>query len=215
MGANGNMRKLIQKYRVELNNTLTSGITKVDPSKPISQVLSFVVSDDGLCKLYLRVNNLKKNIAADAALAFGEKIFSYPAGLGIVMPVYTTVSLTGSCPTGLSATAGEVGLGSVIGSGANATLGAVGATAEGIMEGTTIANHVAATPLTIEVGNYPLTYGDHGATAAAVVKDCSASAVDVHLNVASTWNQTAAEDYTFGGTLVHHFRVLSSDFGVE
>lgn len=214
MGAVGNMNKLTRGYSVELNNTLTSGITKADPSKPISQILSFTVSDDGLCKLYLRVNNLKKNISADAAEGFGEHVFSYPSGLGIVMPLYTTVRLTGSAPTGLSATAGEVGLGTTIASGAVATLGGTAAF-ENVMEGTTIANHVAATPLTIEEGNAPLAFGDHGAGGVFGIQDASSADVKVHLNVASTWNQTSAEDYTFGGTLVHHFRVLGSDFGVE
>lgn len=213
MGASQSTAKTDSGIYVALNDTLTSGITKSDYSKSISEILSFTV-ENGIAKLYLRVNNLLKNIPGDAALAFGEKIFSYPSGLGLVQPLYTSVKITGSCPTGLSATAGEVGLGSTIGSGANATLGAVAAGAENVMEGTTIANHVAATPLTIEVGNAAVAFGDHGAAGSFGVLDASASAVAVHLNVASTWNQTAAENYTFGGTLVHHFRVLSSDYGV-
>jgi hypothetical protein len=46
------------------------------------------------------------------------------------------------------------------------------------------------------------------------VLDASSSAVHVHLNIASTWDQTNAESYTFGGTIVHKFEVLSSDYGV-
>jgi len=213
MGAPSNMEKLDQGYYVTLNDTLTSGITKTDPSKAISEILSFHV-EFGLCKLYLRVNELNVNIPSDAALAFGEHVFSYPSGLGIVMPLYTTVLATGSAPTGLSATAGEIGLGTTIASGAVATLGGTAAF-ENVMEGTTIANHVAATPLTIEEGNSPVAYGDHGAAGVFGIQDSSAADVDVHLNIASTWNQTAAENYSFTADIVHWFRVLGSNFGVE
>lgn len=198
---------------VILNDTLTSGVTKADYSKRISEILDYEVHGRRHV-LYLRVNNLLVNIPGDAALAFGEHVFSYPSGMGIVRPVYTTVLLTGSCPTGLSATAGEVGLGTTIASGANATLGAGAAAMEDVMEGTTIANHVAATPLTIEEGNGPLAFGDHGAAGVYAIQDASAADVKVHLNIASTWNQTAAENYTFGGTIVHIFDILASDFGV-
>lgn len=213
MGAPIDMSKLDRNVYVSLNDTLTSGITKSDASKPISELLGFYVRDRE-ATVYLRVNNLLVNIPGDAALGFGEHVFSYPSGLGLVRPLFTSVALTGSCPTGLSATAGEVGMGTVVASGANATLGAVGATSENIMEGTTIANHVAATPLTIEEANTSVAYGDHGAAGVFGVLDASASAVKAYLNIASTWNQTAAENYTFGGTIVHKFEVLSSDYGV-
>lgn len=199
---------------ISLNDTLTSGITKSDPSLKICDLLA-AYTDGFTHKVYLRVNTLVKNIPADAALAFGEKIFSYPAGTGLIQPLETHVKLTSLCPTGLSATAGEVGLGSVIGSGANATLGAVGATAEDIMEGTTLSNHVAATTLTSKKANRPVTFGDHGATTTVGLLDATSSAVSAHLNIASTWNQTAAENVTFSATIVHWFRVLGTDFGVE
>lgn len=213
MGASGNFAKLDQDVYVTLNDTLTSGITKQDPSKRISEQLDFFV-EGREATLYLRVNTLLKTIGSDAALAFGEHVFSYPAGLGLVQPLYTTVKLTSLCPSGLSATAGEVGLGSLIASGANATLGAVGATAENIMEGTTLANHVATTTLVSEVGNSQVAFGDHGAAGSFGILDASSAEVKAHLNLASTWNQTATEAVAFGATIVHRFRVLSSDFGV-
>ncbi len=214
MGAPGHMTKLTRGYRVTLNDTLTSGITKSDPSKRISEILSFVAFDDGLCKLYLRVNNLKKNIASDADLGFGEKIFSYPSGLGLVLPMFTHLNITGSAPTGLSATAGEIGLGTTIASGAVAVLtGTAGF--HSVMEAQTIANHVAATPLAIKEAAFQDAPFAGGQTAPVDVQNAVSSAVDVHLNVASAWNQTAAEDYTFGGTIVHWFRVAGSDYGVE
>ena len=213
MGAPVDMVKLDRLAYVKLNDTLTSGITKADYSKPISELLGLYVKDREVT-VYLRVNNLLVNIPSDAALGFGEHVFSYPSGIGLVRSLFTSVRITGSAPTGLSATAGEVGMGSVVASGANATLGAVGATSEDIMEGTTLANHVAATPLTIEEANTSVAYGDHGAAGMFGVLDASASDVKAYLNIASTWNQTSAENYTFGGTLVHKFEVLCSDFGV-
>ncbi len=197
---------------ISLNDTLTSGITKSDSTKKISELLDFYSNGD-MCRAYIRVNTLKKTIPSDAALAFGEHIASFPAGTGIVVPVFAHVKLTSLCPTGLSATAGEVGLGSLIGSGANADLGSVGETAENIMGGTTLSNHVAATTLISEKANVP---GDitYSATQPASILDASSSAVKIHLNLASTWNQTATEVFTFGADIVLDFRVVGSDFGV-
>jgi hypothetical protein len=213
MGANQTTDKADAAIRVEVNNTLTSGITKADYSRPISEILSFSV-ENGEAVLYLRVNTLSKATASDAALGFGEKVFSYPSGLGLVQPLYTSVKLTSLCPTGLSATAGEVGLGTAVATGAIATLGAGSATMENIMEGTTLSNHVAATTLVSEKANLPVAFGDHGAAGAFGLLDASSSAVAAYLNIASTFNQTAAESITFSATIVHRFRVLSSDFGV-
>jgi hypothetical protein len=83
------------------------------------------------------------------------------------------------------------------------------------MEGTTLANHVAATTLVSKKGNFPILYGDHGATAAATVFDASSSAVKIHLNLASTWNQSSSEDVSFSARIVLFYRVLGSNFGVE
>lgn len=212
MGAVGNSRKLDRLARVTLNNTLTSGITKADASKPISEILDFIVQDREVM-LYLRVNTLRKAIAGDAALAFGEKVFSYPSGLGVIQPLYTTVRVSSLTPTGLSATAGEVGLGTTIASGAVATLGGTPAF-ENVMEGTTIGNHVAGTTLTSKLGNCAVAFGDHGAAGNFGVVDATAAEAGVHLNIASTWDQTAAESVAFSATIVHRFRILSSDFGV-
>lgn len=213
MGASQLTDKLDGQVYVKLNNTLTSGITKSDYSRPIAEQTFFNV-DGREVVVAITVNSLIKNIASDAALAFGEHIFTYPSGIGIIQPLYTSVKLLSTCPTGLSATAGEVGMGSVVASGANATLGAVGATCENIMEGTTLSNHVAATPLTSKKGNFAVAFGDHGATSGTGVLDASAADVKAFLNLASTWNQTAAENVTFSATIVHRFRVLGTDFGV-
>jgi hypothetical protein len=183
---------------LEANGTLTSGITKVDGTLPIARVEAQWSADGIRYRTQIRVNRLRKAIASDAALGFGEHIATFPKGL--IRPVGGLVVLNSLCPTGLSATAGEVGLGSTVASGAVATLGGtVGF--ENLMEGTTLANHVAATPLVSRKANDSVVRGTQGALGPAVL-DGSANAVKVHLNVASTWDQTAGESVTFGGVVI-------------
>lgn len=175
------------------NDTLTSGITKVNPALPIAEVLEQVSADGIRYRTKIRVNGLSKAISADAALGFGEHIASFP--LGRIQPVGGYVSMVSTTATGLSATAGEVGLGTVIASGAVATLGGT-ATFENIMEGTTLSNHVAATALTSRKANRAPVAGT-AATDGVLVLDGSGTAAKIHLNLASTWDQTAAEAVTF------------------
>ena len=213
MGASQSMEKLDSSVYVALNDTLTSGVTKVDPSQPISEILFFNV-ENREATLYLQVNGLSVASASSAAKGWGEHVFSYPAGLGLIQPLYSSVKITSTTNAAQTATAGEVGLGSLISSGTNATVGAVGATAENIMEGTTIANHVAATALTIEEANGPLAFGDHGAVGIYGVLDATSAAVKCHLNFATTYGQASTAATVFSGTIVHRFRVLSSGYGV-
>jgi len=183
---------------LEANDTLTSGISKVDPSLPIAKIEEQWSVDGIRYRTRIRVNSLRKAIASDAALGFGEWVASFPKG--VIRPVGALVVLNSLCPEGLSATAGEVGLGTTIASGAVATLGGTVAF-ENLMEGTTISNHVAATPLTSRKQNDSVVRGTQGATAPALV-DGSSSAAKIHLNLASTWNQTAAESVSFGGIIL-------------
>lgn len=183
---------------LEANDTLTSGISKADPSLPIAEIEEQWSVDGIRYRTQIRVNNLKKAIASDAALAFGEHIATFPKG--IIRPVGGLVVLTSTTATGLSATAGEVGLGTTIASGAVAVLGGTAAF-ENLMEGTTISNHVAATSLVSRKQNDSVVRGTQGATAPALI-DGSATAAKIHLNLASTWDQTAAESVTFGGIVL-------------
>lgn len=188
-----------------MNNTLTSGITKSDTTLPIARLVDHFTADGVNFRTIVRVNNLLKAIEADAAEGFGEHIFTFPAGL--ISPQGALVRLVSTCATGLSATAGEVGLGSVIATGAIATLGAGAATMEDLMEGTTLSNHVAATALTSFKANKPELSGTE-ATHGVRVLDGSATPIKCHLNLASTWNQTAAESVTFGGMVCVDYAIL-------
>lgn len=212
MGANRDFNALKHDPQVSLNDTLTAGITKSDASKPISEISEFN-TDGSVCKLVVKVNELSVASASSAALAWGEHIFSFPAGIGLVEPLVAHVKMLSTTDAAQAATAGEIGLGSVIATGANATLGAVGATSEDIMEGTTIANHVADTELTTEEMNRPVAFGDHGAAGMFGLFDCSASAVDVHLNLATTYDNASTAATVFSAEVVLWYRVLGENFG--
>lgn len=202
--------QLRQKYPYEQvltpNDTLTSGVTKSNATLPIvSSVIEYGAPGISYHETVIQTNSLVVNIPADAALGLGEHIATFPKGL--IQPLGAYVKMTSLCPTGLSATAGEVGLGTTIASGAIATLGAGSAAMENIMEGTTISNHVAATTLTSKKFNAPVAAFDHGATQASIL-DGSSTAVKLHLNLASTWNQTSAENVTFSALIRVHWIYL-------
>jgi hypothetical protein len=118
-------------------------------------------------------------VADNAALADGYLLYTFPAGPIVVSAAYMTMAVTLAEDT--TATA-EVGLGTTIGSGANATLGAVGAAAENIItaqvaadcNGTATVKTIADQVLVIEAA------GDH----------------TVYFNVADTWADTAGSDLT-------------------
>lgn len=177
---------------------LDTGIVKSDPSRPIIQKIE-EFRQGAWARTIVTMNAWSYACTSDAAEAFGQHIYTFPEGF--IVPIRGFLKVTSTTPTGLSATAGEFGLGTLVGSGANATVGAVGATAEDIMEGTTISNHVAGTALTSNKTNTPLKFGDHGATTAVDVLDGSGTAKKVYFNVASTWNQTAAESITFNSVV--------------
>ena len=132
-----------------------------------------------------------------AAKSVGQLVYTFPAGRIIVFGAMISTTLTTGAAT--SSTAGEIGLGSVIGSGANATLGAVGATSEDIMEGTTIANCVASTANAITKGNHSIVGADHGATAVWPLNGTSTN-VPVYFNLATTFAGTAG--CTVSGTTI-------------
>jgi len=137
-------------------------------------------------------------VADDAALADGYLIYTLPAGAVIVNSAYMSMAVTAAEDT--TATA-DVGLGTTIGSGANATLNLVAAgAAENILTGQTAADcngtatvktaiPTAAVPLVIEAA------GDH----------------TVYFNVADTWANTAGADLTadIAGTVVLNWQFMA------
>lgn len=193
-------------------STLTSGITI--PSGPQDVLTKFKVqSGDNIhYRVIFETSTFAKDIPSDAALGFGVKLFTLPAAL--VLPLETQYVLTSLAPTGLSATAGEAGLGTTVASGAVAVLSGTAAF-ENISEGRTLANHVATTTLVTEVVTVPPLLYVQSATVNPGVIDASAGTTDVFFNLASTWNQTSAEDLAFQVSGVFNYKVLGSDFGAE
>lgn len=173
----------------------TSGNTMVTASDFASDITNYSV--DGInFKSVITVNQFTTNISADAALAFGQKIGVFPQGFIKIKDVLLDANL--STPTGLSSTAGEIGLGTVVGSGAVAVLSGT-ATFEDILTGQTMGNLVAGTP------------NDETASVDTdSILDGSSTAKSVFLNVASTWNQTAAEDVTIDATATIFWTFLGS-----
>jgi len=133
-------------------------------------------------------------VADNAALADGYLLYTLPAGACVINSAYMTMAVTLAEDT--TATA-DVGLGTTVGSGANATLNAVGAAAENILTGQTSADcngtatvkTVADQVLVIESG------GDH----------------TVYFNVADTWADTAGVDLTgdIAGTVVLNWSFMA------
>jgi hypothetical protein len=121
--------------------------------------------------------------AAGAALAAGALVYTFPAVPCLVRGVYVSGTLTAATETGTP----EVGVGTLVGSGANATLGAVGATAENIIEGT--ASEAFAS------GGTAFTRSSLVAKLPLIV---AASSV-LHVNYAQTYTET--EDVTVAGTI--------------
>ena len=129
-----------------------------------------------LTNLSIAVDTVIGVVADTAALASGLLIYTFPAGQVIVKRVYGDIGLDVD-ETNYDEDTPEVGLGTVIGSGANATLGAVGATSEDIW-----GPHVVAGCDT------NATAGDAGQFI-TVPNLIIAGAGDhtVHLNIADTW----------------------------
>jgi len=92
-----------------------------------------LVSESGVGKLHVTELTFTKTTSiAGAALADGARCYTFPAKKVAILALQVDATLTAPTDT----TAPEIGAGTLIGSGANATLGAVGATAEDLIEGT-------------------------------------------------------------------------------
>ena len=162
----------------------SSGITWAAPDNGNIKVVEY--AEGFLHKTVITVPSFSF-ATTNAAKAIGQKIYTFPAGW--IIPVAASIEMVSTTGGTTAATAGEIGLGTVIGSGANATMGAVGATSENIMEGTTISNHVAATALSSNKANSGVAAFDHGA-AVAWPLDGTSTNIPVHLNIASTFSST-------------------------
>jgi len=127
---------------------------------------------------------------AAANLAFGKKVFEFPAGVQVIKATYMSVALTGTAT--IIGDTPEIGLGSVLGAGAQATIGAAGATMEDYWEGGASSAISGATPL---VGTKVATAG----ALTGIALNAVGSVKDLFLNVADGW--AGAGDVTATGTI--------------
>ena len=124
-------------------------------------------------------------IGDTAALSMGALIYTLPAGDVAIEAAAISVGLTLTTGTPTTDTP-EVGLGTVIGSGANATLGAVGTTAEDIMEGVVMADIAGTAKANMDQRPMDMLAG---------------AAHTVHLNFADTWADVDNTAATAAGTV--------------
>lgn len=134
-------------------------------------------------------------IADNAALSDGYLLYTLPAGAIVVNSAYMTMGITAASTEAQSDTP-EVGLGTLIGSGVNATLGDVGANAENIL-GPATADDCNGTAELLTQGKF--------------VAIEAADAHTVYFNVADTWADDTGGDLTadIAGTVVLNWSFLA------
>lgn len=132
--------------------------------------------------------------------AHGALIYTFPAGTHLHSVSHFNVGLTLG---GVTTDTPDVGLGSLIGSGANATLNAVGATAEDYITGQTWG--VALDGTATEVGPLGATAGIHTGISLNAVGDTKA----VNFNAADGWNAGVTGNLTADGVVVLHWTKIS------
>lgn len=132
-------------------------------------------------------------IGDNVSLAIGELIYTFPAGSLTIISSYMSVGITlnGGTPT---TDTPDVGLGTVIGSGAVALLSGT-ATFEDIITGQTAAD-VAGTATVIETEP----------TAAAPFQIATGDAHTLHFNYADAWADVTAAAASISGTVVIHWK---------
>lgn len=142
----------------------------------------------------------------NANLAIGAKFYTWPTGLNILVE---WAALSGGITAAISATADtpEVGIGTVIASGANATL--TTATWENLIDGGASGSGVDAAAVAPDVAG-TVFHKKSLSTVTPIIKATGGAARDLFLNVADGWaNVDAAGAVTFTGKIILKWTVLS------
>jgi len=166
--------------------TANTGVTAVERGDAVKHqtVLSFT--------------DLAVGSAVGAAnLAFGKLLYTLPAGAQVISTVYMDVALTGTAT--IAGDTPDVGIGSVIGSGAVAVLGGT-ATFEDYITGQTSGAISGSNSVTVM----------SAATAGALTGislNAAASSKAIHLNVADGW--AGAGDVTATGTVIINWEFIA------
>jgi len=148
----------------------------------------------------LTLSSVAITIGDTAALSMGALIYTFPAGIIHIQAADCSVGLTLTTGTPTTDTP-EIGLGTTIGSGANATLGAVAATAENIA-GPSAMDDIAGTAEAFD-----------SVTAAGTKSNtlviAAAAAHTVYLNFADTWANVDDTAATASGTVYLTWTLLA------
>lgn len=178
-----NKKSYVDKKPGQPLATADTGITWTSINRP-----SAVEYKDGsLHRTVITVPSFTFTTTA-AAKAVGQRIYQFPEGW--ILPVAARLKLittTGGTTTG---TAGEVGLGTTVATGAVAVLSGT-ADFENILTGQTLSNHVAQTALTTHVAA-----AAGGTSGTMNVLDGTSTPASVFLNVASTYSGTGGVTVT-------------------
>jgi len=147
--------------------------------------------------VYLTLNNFVVGAlaGASAALAMGNIVYTLPVGAQFTTVAYKNISLTAAG----TAVAVDLGIGSLIGSGAQSVLSGVGATAEDYLTG------VATT--TSSSGGTAV--AQMVAVSAAIATNVAASVKDIFLNGAGTWNSNNTGNLTATGNISFKYSLMS------
>jgi hypothetical protein len=142
----------------------------------------------------------------NAALAIGAKFYTWPTGVNILVE---STTISGGITAAISVTTDtpEVGIGTVIASGANATL--TTGTWENLVDGGASGSSVDAAAVAPDVAG-TVFHKKNLTTVQPIIKATGGAARDLFLNAAVTWSDvTAAGAVTFTGTITIKWRVLS------
>lgn len=147
--------------------------------------------------VYLTLNNFVVGAlaSASAALAMGNIIYTLPAGAQFTTVAYKSISLT--CPG--TAVAVDLGIGSLIGSGAQSVLSGVGATAEDYLTG--VATTTSSSGGTV--------VAQMVAVSAAIATNIAGSVKDIYLNGAGTWNSNNTSSLLATGNISFKYSLMS------
>lgn len=178
---------------ITLNNTMTGNVVMTTAGQSLVSSCNDVCTDGVNHVTTLRLNSFYRPITADADLAFGQKLFTFPSR--VIQPLGGWARFSMNCPTGLSTTAGEVALGTVVGAGAVSVLTGTG-TFNNLLKAetlTTVAANTTETQTLLSAG---------GVAGVTEPLDGITSALSAFFNIASAWNQTSSENVTFSSGIV-------------
>ena len=157
--------------RASSEGTVATGLTVVESGNE-------VVHRTKISGTMFDVADIKAGALTDANKAFGAKIYDFPAGGIRVHNAVLDLTLTAS----LSTAKPEIGIGTVVATGATSTLGGAGATTEDIIDG------VAAGASAASTGGATDRVAAAETDAAAL--DGGTTAKDAYLNFAAAWGAT-------------------------